>query len=193
LSSTVIVISLTFIQNNSFDISQYCNIHALFFPHISFFLLNNVIKYCIEIKFNWNYLLFKNTNNRNPSMVEWHVQASTWISISICHGIFVFNELKWEWEVVVVFLKLITITVEDNNLCYLLITCSCCQKPLWKDSLNNINKKNNNYFSLSLQFIEHKNTMTYANGNPCTVLDMSLYHGWIPINGFWQQEHVINK
>jgi hypothetical protein len=28
-----------------------------------------------------------------------------------------------------------------------------------------------------------KNNMTYANGNPCTGLDMSLYQGMIPIIG----------
>ena len=48
--------------------------------------------------------------------------------------------------------------------------------------VNNINQKNN-YFSL--QIIEHKNTMTYADGNPCTGLDMSLYHGWIPVIGIF--------
>jgi hypothetical protein len=27
--------------------------------------------------------------------------------------------------------------------------------------------------------------MTYADGNPCTGLDMSLYHEWIPVIGIF--------
>ena len=30
-----------------------------------------------------------------------------------------------------------------------------------------------------------KNTMTYVDGNPYTDLDMSLYHGWIPVIGIF--------
>ena len=56
-----------------------------------------------------------------------------------------------------------------------------CEKTVTTVMVNNTTRKTTT--TSHFKSLNTKNIMTYADGNPCTGLDMSLYHGWIPVIG----------